>query len=203
MRLVAPIALALCASVPAGAQRSSPRRAMRSAYVDARGVIRWKDSKQEVALFGANYTLPSASDYRAAGYLTSDRKKLVDEDMAQFARMGWDALRISFWGDWENSDHAGNLRANDHLDLMDYLIARARERGIYILFSPITTYQSTWPDATSDTTPSGKKQIYRVKAGDTLESIAAKFDTTVDDLLSLNPGIDPLALSPGQKIRVA
>lgn len=55
---------------------------------------------------------------------------------------------------------------------------------------------------TSDTTPS-KKQIYRVKAGDTLESIAAKFDTTVDDLLALNPGIDPLALSPGQKIRVA
>ena len=56
---------------------------------------------------------------------------------------------------------------------------------------------------TSDTTPSGKKQIYRVKAGDTLESIAAKFDTTVDDLLALNPGIDPLALSPGQKLRVA
>ena len=43
----------------------------------------------------------------------------------------------------------------------------------------------------------------QVKAGDTLESIAAKFDTTVDDLLALNPGIDPLALSPGQKIRVA
>ena len=55
----------------------------------------------------------------------------------------------------------------------------------------------------SGTTTSKKKQIYRVKAGDTLESIAAKFDTTVDDLLSLNPGIDPLALSPGQKIRVA
>jgi LysM repeat protein len=60
-------------------------------------------------------------------------------------------------------------------------------------------------DATTaaGTTTSKKKQIYRVKAGDTLESIAAKFDTTVDDLLALNPGIDPLALSPGQKIRVA
>ena len=56
---------------------------------------------------------------------------------------------------------------------------------------------------TAGTTTSKKKQIYRVKAGDTLESIAAKFDTTVDDLLALNPGIDPLALSPGQKIRVA
>jgi LysM repeat protein len=48
-----------------------------------------------------------------------------------------------------------------------------------------------------------KKRIYRVKVGDTLESIANKFETTVDDLLALNPGIDPLALSPGQKIRVA
>jgi len=56
---------------------------------------------------------------------------------------------------------------------------------------------------TAGTTTSKKKQIYRVQTGDTLESIAAKFDTTVDDLLALNPGIDPLALSPGQKIRVA
>jgi LysM repeat protein len=42
-----------------------------------------------------------------------------------------------------------------------------------------------------------------VQRGDTLESIAQKFDTTVDDLLRLNPDIDPLALSPGQRIRVA
>jgi LysM repeat protein len=59
-------------------------------------------------------------------------------------------------------------------------------------------------DTTPATMPSkNKKKVYRVKAGDTLESIAAKFNTTVDDLLSLNPGIDPLALSPGQKIRVS
>ena len=67
--------------------------------------------------------------------------------------------------------------------------------------APTVSTPST--QTTSGTTPSRKKQIYRVKAGDTLESIAAKFDTTVDDLLALNPGIDPLALSPGQKIRVA
>jgi LysM repeat protein len=62
---------------------------------------------------------------------------------------------------------------------------------------------STPVETTPVTTPSKKKQFYRVKTGDTLESIAAKFNTTVDDLLALNPGIDPLALSPGQKIRVA
>jgi LysM repeat protein len=58
-------------------------------------------------------------------------------------------------------------------------------------------------DTEPTNTGKNKKKIYHVKVGDTLESIAAKFDTTVDDLLALNPGIDPLALSPGQKIRVA
>lgn len=56
---------------------------------------------------------------------------------------------------------------------------------------------------TTPTSPTKKKKVYRVKAGDTLESIAAKFGTTVDDLLLLNPGIDPLALSPGQRVRVS
>ena len=110
-------------------------------------MVRWSDDKSEVALFGANYVVTTASDYRAAGYVGADRKKMIDEDMAHFARMGWDGMRVTFWGDWEASDSAGNLIANDHLDLMDYLIARARERGIYLLFSPIQLYSSNWPDA--------------------------------------------------------
>jgi hypothetical protein len=69
--------------------------------------------------------------------------------------MGWDGLRLTFWGDWEASDSAGNLIANDHLDLLDYLIARARERGIYMLFSPIQLYGANWPDALQDTTDPG------------------------------------------------
>src|SRR5207237_658899 len=76
-------------------------------------------------------------------------------DMAQFARMGWDGLRLTFWGDWEASDSDGNLIANDHLDLLDYLIARARERGIYMLFSPIQVYNSNWPDALADSSAPG------------------------------------------------
>lgn len=71
--------------------------------------------------------------------------------------------------------------------------------------TPTTVLPTTSaPDKTTTAgTTTSKKKIYRVKAGDTLESIAAKFDTTVDDLLALNPNVDPLALSPGQKIRVA
>jgi LysM repeat protein len=70
--------------------------------------------------------------------------------------------------------------------------------------TPTTTPPVTTPTTTGGTTTERKRrQIYRVRRGDTLESIAAKFDTTVDDLYRLNPDIDPLALSPGQRIRVA
>ena len=94
-----------------------PGGSNRAVYLDSAGVVRWRDDRKEVTLFGANYVLPTASDYRAAGYLHADRKQMIDEDMAQFARMGWDGLRLTFWGDWEASDSAGNLIANDHLDL--------------------------------------------------------------------------------------
>jgi LysM repeat protein len=48
-----------------------------------------------------------------------------------------------------------------------------------------------------------ERRFYRIKVGDTLESIAERFDTTVEELLQLNPGVDPLALTPGQRIRVS
>lgn len=57
-------------------------------------------------------------------------------------------------------------------------------------------------DATTETAPASGRRFYRVRRGDTLESIAARFEIGVDELLELNPGIDPLALSPGQRIRV-
>lgn len=133
------------------ARAQKPASNTRTAFIDKSGVVRWTDNNKEVALFGANYCLPSACDYRAAGYVTNDRKKMVDQDMAHFARMGFDALRLSFWGDYENTDKDGNLLQNDHLDLLDYVVAKAKERGVYILLSPIVTYSSLWPDANQDT----------------------------------------------------
>jgi hypothetical protein len=120
--------------------------ASRAVYLDQAGVIRWTDSKDEVALFGANYCIMSGSDYRMAGLIGGDRKHMIDEDMAQFARMGFTALRLCSWGDWENADKAGNLIVNDHVDLLDYVIAKARERGIYMLLTPIHTYDPSFAD---------------------------------------------------------
>lgn len=115
-------------------------------YIDKQGVIRWTDTKQEVALFGANYCLPSACDYRAAKRMSDNLKKDIEIDMAHFSRMGWDGLRVCFWGDFQNTDSLGNLVENEHLDLMDYLISVAGKRGISMLLSPIVTYSSQWPD---------------------------------------------------------
>ena len=46
-------------------------------------------------------------------------------------------------------------------------------------------------------------QFYTIRPGDTLETVAARYGTSVESLLALNPGIDPVQLTVGQKIRVA
>lgn len=181
----------LAALVPAAhaqAAGAAPAPANRAVYLDNEGVVRWRDDRQEVTLFGANYVLPTASDYRAAGYVNADRKKMIDEDMAQFARMGWDGLRLTFWGDWEASDSGGNLIANDHLDLLDYLIARARERGIYLLFSPIQLYSSNWPDALQDSSAPGfGRHFGKDRMGTDPAAIAAQVNYLRQILDHVNP----------------
>jgi LysM repeat protein len=63
---------------------------------------------------------------------------------------------------------------------------------------------ATGPTGTGTGTTAGpnRRRTYRVRSGDTLESIAARFEVDVDVLLELNPNIDPLALTPGQVIRL-
>lgn len=66
-----------------------------------------------------------------------------------------------------------------------------------------TTPTGTGPGTTEEAAPPNRRRrFYNVREGDTLESIAERFDTTADRLIELNPGIDPLALTPGQRIRV-
>ena len=63
----------------------------------------------------------------------------------------------------------------------------------------LTTPQSTTATTTETTTPGA--EYYVVHSGDTLGSIAQKYSATVDELMTLNPGIDPTALRIGQRIR--
>jgi Tfp pilus assembly protein FimV len=48
---------------------------------------------------------------------------------------------------------------------------------------------------------STRASAYSVRSGDTLGTIAERFGTTVDQLLVLNPGVDPHALRVGQTLR--
>jgi LysM repeat protein len=66
----------------------------------------------------------------------------------------------------------------------------------------VTTTAPQTETETTETTGTTAGQFYRVQAGDTLESIASRSGTTVERLLELNPGIDPVALRIGQRIRV-
>ena len=181
--LVVGIVCVICGPAVLAAQ------ANRGVYLDSTGVVRWKDDRKEVTLFGANYVLPTASDYRAAGYLHADRKRMIEEDMAQFARMGFDGMRLTFWGDWEASDSTGNLIQNEHLDLQDYLIAKARERGIYLLFSPIQLYSANWPDALDKdaTTPGFGRVFGKGKMGTDPAAIAAQVNYLRQILNHVNP----------------
>jgi LysM repeat protein len=45
--------------------------------------------------------------------------------------------------------------------------------------------------------------IYTVKPGDTLYSIAKRFDTTVSELINLNKITTPNVIYPGQQIKLS
>jgi LysM repeat protein len=67
----------------------------------------------------------------------------------------------------------------------------------------LPTVQTTTTSTTAPTaTVSERPRFYRLRAGETLSDVAIRFDTTVDELLLLNPGIEPTSLEVGQRIRV-
>jgi LysM repeat protein len=50
--------------------------------------------------------------------------------------------------------------------------------------------------------PPPPSRTYTVQEGDTLDEIALEHDATVQQLLALNPGVEPTELRPGQRLRV-
>jgi LysM repeat protein len=64
--------------------------------------------------------------------------------------------------------------------------------------SPATTTATT----TTSTTKVSTRKTYRVRSGDTLGAIAERVDVPVDQLLELNPDVDPQSLRTGQRLRL-
>ena len=123
---------------------------MPTVYVDGHGVMRWSDTREEAAFYGVNYCLPFAHGYRAMNYLGIDHKEAIDRDVYHFARLGFNAYRIHVW-DVEIADSVGNLLENEHLDLLDYLVGKLRERGIRTVITYQTNFGNGYPERNQPT----------------------------------------------------
>ncbi len=72
-----------------------------------------------------------------------------------------------------------------------------------ILFTatPVLAQTATPPTSTPETSSTPANQpVYIIQSGDTLWSIANRFNITVDDLTTANPDVDPNLLAVGQKL---
>jgi len=114
-------------------------------FVDSLGIMRWENSNEEVKLFGVNYTTPFAYSYRAQKKMGLNLKQAIDLDVAQMVRLGFDAFRVHVW-DKEITDSAGNIVANEHLDLLDYLLWKLESNGIKTILTPIAWWGNGWPE---------------------------------------------------------
>jgi LysM repeat protein len=68
--------------------------------------------------------------------------------------------------------------------------------------SPPAVTTTRFPVSPPPPSPETPARFHVVRGGDTLATIAEANGTTVERLLELNPGIDPVALPVGARIRV-
>lgn len=105
------------------------------------GVICYRDGSGEVALWGTNYLPMSWAQYVSMKKLGADMKKSIDEDLANMKSMGVGVLRVHIF-DREICDINGNLIQNDHLDLLEYLIAQCKKENIYVFITLLSWWSS-------------------------------------------------------------
>ncbi|HMQ05790.1 MAG TPA: cellulase family glycosylhydrolase [Saprospiraceae bacterium] len=116
-----------------------------SVYIDQEGIMRYSESGTEVTGFGINYTVPFAHAYRMALRMGLDPKKIMEDDVHHFSRLGFDLFRVHVW-DTEISDTLGNLLVNEHLDAFDYLISLLQAKNINAIITPIAFWGNGWPE---------------------------------------------------------
>jgi hypothetical protein len=181
------LTLACCATATTGlAQKFTNPKS--DVFVDKQGVLRWQQGKKEVALFGVNYTMPFAYSYRAhqaynklAGIA---HEKAIREDVYHLSRLGVDAFRVHVW-DVEITDTLGNLQQNEHLKLLDFLVAELKQRGIKIILTPIAYWNNGYPEPDTGT---GFSSIYsKTQAYTNPRAIAAQEKYLTQFLNHRNP----------------
>ena len=120
-----------------------------STFVDEKGNWKWLQTHKEVRVFGVNYTLPFAHGYRAISYLDINHKEAIDKDVYHMARLGIDGFRVHIW-DAEVTNAEGNLIQTPQLDLLDYTLAKLKERGIKTVITPFKVGGNGYPEKDFD-----------------------------------------------------
>ncbi|MBN2449670.1 MAG: hypothetical protein JXR77_04735 [Lentisphaeria bacterium] len=108
------------------------------------GVLRRRDSGAEVACFGVNYYAPFALDYQGLARAGASYDEEIRRDLTHLQRLGLDALRLHCW-DREISAADGTLLDNEHLRLLDRLVAEAGARGFVVVLTPIAWWGTPTP----------------------------------------------------------
>lgn len=98
-------------------------------------------SGQTVRLFGVNYYAPFNHNYYNIAELGKDHYRAVDEDFLHFQELGIRFIRIHLY-DREITDSEGNLVENGNLDVLDYVLKKSEEQGIYLMITPIVWWNT-------------------------------------------------------------
>lgn len=117
---------------------------------DRKGTLRRSDTGEAVAYYGTNYTLPFAHAWRAVNALGLNPKRVADMDIYHMKRLGLNGFRLHLW-DVELADSVGNLLENEHLDMLDYMIAALEKEGIDIVLTAQTNFGNGYPERNIDT----------------------------------------------------
>jgi hypothetical protein len=178
------LTLACCASAITGLAQVS-NNPQSDVFVDKQGVLRWQQGKKEVALFGVNYTMPFAYSYRAHQKMGGvSHEEAIRQDVYHLSRLGVDAFRVHVW-DVEITDTLGNLQQNEHLKLLDFLVAELKQRGIKIILTPIAYWNNGYPEPDTGT---GFSSIYsKTQAYTNPRAIAAQEKYLTQFLNHRNP----------------
>jgi hypothetical protein len=118
---------------PAGTVAPRPKP-LQPLHVEG-GVLHYPDGT-EPALWGVNYYTQSWGQYESLRKAGVDHKQAIIDDFDDLVRMNIDIVRIHVF-DREVSDGDGNLVPNEHLDLLDRIVAECDKRGIYLMLTPI------------------------------------------------------------------
>lgn len=105
-------------------------------------------------ILGVNYYPPFWEDYRLLKDRGIDFHRTIDDDIQHFRRLGLDCLRLHAI-DREISTKEGALVENEHLDILDYLLASAISNGMRVVLTPVA-----WFKGPADGKPKGFSQDF-------------------------------------------